>query len=184
MINMLTISALTNFEKVKAGVTMTEDFDRERAHNMFYKMIQTDRLHRSVVESMHGAFKIHRSQHMMLMQLSKCENCASQKQIAERLSISPAAVAVSLKKLEKGGYIEKTCAKNDNRVNAITLTEKGKREVRRSQDFFDKTDYIMFSEFSEEDYAFFDKCLEKMMMGLKKYSENLDEILKQQAETN
>lgn len=158
---------------------MTEDFDRERAHNMFYKMIQTDRLHRSVVESMHSAFKIHRSQHMMLMHLSKCENCISQKQIAEHLAISPAAVAVSLKKLEKDGYIEKTSVENDNRVNAITLTEKGKREVKRSQEFFDKTDYIMFSEFSEEDYVFFDECLEKMMQGLRQYSENLDEILKE-----
>lgn len=148
---------------------MGKGFDKERAHYMFYKMIQVDRLHRSIFEKMHSAFGIHRSQHRLLMYISKIDSCNSQKDIAEHFGISPAAVAVSLKKLEDAGYVQRESAEKDSRFNSIALTEKGKNIVEKSLDFFSESDRAMFEDFSEEDYENFDSCLEKMAEGLKKF---------------
>ena len=105
---------------------MNKNFDKERAHNTFYKLIQTDRLHRCVLDGFLSDFGIHRSQHMILMRLSKEDCCPSQKALAEHFKISPAAIAVTLKKLEESGYILRSSHKDDVRLNNITLTEKGK----------------------------------------------------------
>lgn len=153
---------------------MNENFDKERAHLTFYKMIQVDRLHRSIFEKMHSAFGIHRSQHRLLMYISRKDVCPSQKDIAEHFDISPAAVAVSLKKLEDSGYIVRESLENDNRFNRITLTEKGKKVVEKSEDFFAESDFAMFSDFTEKDYENLTDCLEKMMRGLKSFSEKED----------
>ena len=44
---------------------------------------------------------------MILMYLTRCTTTPSQKDIAKHFEISAAAVAVSLKKLEAGGYIKR-----------------------------------------------------------------------------
>ena len=122
---------------------MDINFDRERARNTFYKMIQVDRLHRSIFEKMQTAFGIHRSQHRLLMYLSRRDACPSQKDIAEHFGISSAAVAVSLKKLEDGGYISRKSPRKDSRVNTIALTKKGKELVEKSEDFFSRSDFAL-----------------------------------------
>ncbi len=157
---------------------MTKDFDKERAHKMFRDMVHTDRLHRSVVERFLKAFGIHRSQHMTLMYLSRHKDCPSQKQIAEHFKISPASVAVTLKKLEDSGYIARESSEDDGRYNNIKITPKGKIIVEKSKELFEETDYEMFSRFSEDDYERLARCLEKMTSGLLEYSEKLDEIIK------
>lgn len=156
---------------------MEENFDKERAHYMFYKMIQVDRLHRSIFEKMHSAFGIHRSQHRILMYISKMDICPSQKDISEHFEISPAAVAVSLKKLEEAGYIRRESTKADSRFNSITITDKGKTVVEKSIDFFSESDKAMFEHFTEDDYQNLDSCLEKMAEGLKKFNFNPDNFI-------
>lgn len=155
---------------------MDKKFDRERARLTFYKMIQVDRLHRSIFEKMHSAFGIHRSQHRLLMYISRNDVCPSQKVIAEHFGISPAAVAVSLKKLEDGGYILRESLENDNRFNRIALTEKGKCLVRKSEEFFSMCDYAMFENFTESDYENLTACLEKMQEGLKGFDSDTQSI--------
>jgi len=150
---------------------MNNNFDKERAHLTFYKMIQVDRFHRSIFESMHSSLGIHRSQHRILMYISRNPERPSQKSIAEHFGISAAAIAVSLKKLEDSGYISRESALNDSRFNHISLTEKGKMIVEKSEDFFTKSDFAMFSDFTEEDYENLSVCLKKMMSGLKTFAE-------------
>ena len=152
---------------------MEKNFDKERARSTFYKMIQVDRLHRSIFEKMHSAFGIHRSQHRLLMYLSRRDVCPSQKDIAEHFGISSAAVAVSLKKLEECGYISRESLENDNRFNRIVLTEKGKEIVEKSEDFFLRSDIAMFKDFTEKDYENLASCLEKMSEGLKEFDFDL-----------
>lgn len=153
---------------------MDKSFDKERAHHTFYKMIQVDRFHRSIFESMHSALGIHRSQHRLLMYISRNTAAPSQKDIAKHFGISPAAVAVSLKKLEDSGYLTRESVENDNRFNRISLTEKGRIIAEKSEDFFTKSDYAMFRDFSEEDYQNLTVCLEKMMAGLKSFADDCD----------
>lgn len=65
--------------------------------------------------------------------------------------ISPATAAVTLKKLEKGGYIHRAADDRDNRCNQICLTEKGKRVVEYSILFFSQVQQRMFAGFTEEE---------------------------------
>ncbi|MBE6681443.1 MAG: MarR family transcriptional regulator [Ruminococcaceae bacterium] len=148
---------------------MYSNFDKERARSTFYKMIQVDRLHRSIFEKMHSAFGIHRSQHRLLMYISRRDVCPSQKDIAEHFGISSAAVAVSLKKLEESGYISRESLEKDNRYNSIVLTNKGKELVEKSEEFFTRSDFAMFENFTEDDYKNLTECLEKMNQGLRNF---------------
>lgn len=148
---------------------MPKEFDKERAHNTFYSMLQTDRLHRSVVEDFLCKLGIHRSQHLMLMFLSRHENCPSQKAIADHFGISSAAVAVTLKKLEENGYVVRNTVKEDTRFNSITLSDKGKELVSKSKQLFETADVAMFSDFSQEEYEIFERCIGKMMSGLTQF---------------
>ena len=147
------------------------NIDRERAKNVFFKLIQTDRMHRSVIENYVSKLGIHRSQHMMLMYLSRQKFCPSQKAIAQEFGISAAAVAVTLKKLESGGFIERNMSSGDNRFNEIMLTQKGKELTNKTKEMFSEVDTKMFSDFSDEECTLLEKLLEKMQTSLKNISE-------------
>ncbi|MBO5746364.1 MAG: MarR family transcriptional regulator [Clostridia bacterium] len=153
---------------------------QENALKLLVEMSKrTDRMHRRLFEN-HAVdtFGIHRSQHMTLMYISRHEN-ASQKQIADEFKISAAAVAVTLKKLEAGGFIVRGIAKHDNRQNFINITEKGKRVVRETRRLFTAIDYAMFDGMSDEELEFLMVCSEKMYQNLVRAGEMTAEQLKE-----
>lgn len=53
----------------------------------------------------------------------------AQRELAELLNVSPAAVATSLKSLEKKGYVCRQPGPGDARCNRVLLTEKGQKAV-------------------------------------------------------
>lgn len=110
------------------------------------------RRHHALVERRIGDLGIHHSQHRMLMQLAKRqEDMPSQKELAEIMGISPAAVTATLKKLEKEGYITRSMTNEDNRKNEIRITEKGLSEVMESRTIFESSDRTLFDGFSPEE---------------------------------
>ncbi len=109
--------------------------------------------------------EIYRSQHRLLMHLGKEPDC-SQNELAARLDISPAAVAVSLNKLEKGGYIERKTNADDHRSNRVAITDKGSRMIQNSIRFFDEIDCGMFAGFSREEMEQFRQFLERAHRNL------------------
>lgn len=128
--------------------------------------IRTDRLHRCAVEKSVSELGIHRSQHFLLMRIAKCGGRVSQKKLSEELMVSGAAVAVSLKKLEAGGYIEKVRGENDSRCNEVALTEKGRAVIDESETRFLAVDGKMCEGILESELAVFVSCLEKMQANL------------------
>jgi len=131
--------------------------------------MKTDRLHRKAFEGLVSRLGIHRSQHIMLMHLAKDEGM-SQKALAEHLQISDAAVAVTIKKLEAGGYIEKRASENDGRYNNIKITGKGREIVSASEKFFTAVDLAMTKGISDEMLECFVLCLEMMQKNLCEFS--------------
>ena len=93
------------------------------------KILRVSRLHRMVCERDISKMGIHHSQHHLLMYIAKQGEITSQKEIAERFGITPAAVARSLKSLENEGFVERTSLKDDGRFNKIRITDKGKEVV-------------------------------------------------------
>ena len=130
--------------------------------------LQTNRLHKKLAERQAANTEIQPSQHRMLMYLSKAETSPSQCEIAKRFEISPAAVTVTLKKLEKMGYIEKSRPTDDGdgRVNEIKITEKGILEANATREYFSYIDKAMFQDFSEEELTEFTRLLHKVCTNL------------------
>lgn len=93
---------------------------------------------------------VYPTQHRLLMELNLNPGM-SQIGLAEKFGVSAAAIAVSLKKLEKGGYILRLMDKEDNRVNQVSITEKGKEVIHKSIRIFQETDQAFFEGFQEEE---------------------------------
>ena len=66
---------------------------------------------------------------MMLMSIARMGNGVSQKELADELNISPAAVAKAMKKLECDAMIMRSSSSGDARQNEIVITDKGKAIV-------------------------------------------------------
>lgn len=138
-----------------------------------HRFMYINRMHRAVVENRMSATGIHRSQHMILMYLYRCNNKISQKDIAAHFEISAAAVAVSLKKLESGGYIRRKCAANDNRFNEIEITQKGKEIVDISHSIFEEIDAETFADITDDER-------EQLVFLLDKVRDNLKNMIEKE----
>lgn len=116
--------------------------------------------------------EIYRSQHRLLMHLGENPNC-SQNELAARLGISPAAVAVSLNKLEKGGYIVRETNLDDHRSNRVSITDRGNQVISRSIQLFDEVEYGMFEGFETEEMEQFYEFLQRAYQNLSKMQEGM-----------
>lgn len=139
---------------------------------------RNDRMHRRIFErEVAESLGIHRSQHMMLMFLSHHTE-ASQRQIAEHFDISDSAVAVTLKKLESGGFILRTADGDDGRKNNITLTENGKNVIDKTHLLFSSIDNAMFQGLDGGEMDILLRCLEKINCNLREIEEKQLQIPK------
>ena len=72
---------------------------------------------------------------------------AAQKELSDAMHVSPATVAVSLKSLEREGYVEKLADETDQRRKAVRLTPKGEAAIQRCVQVFEAVDQSMFEGF-------------------------------------
>lgn len=134
-------------------------------HRLIEKYIRVTRLHRSVIEHQLEGTGVYRSQHQILMYVSNNPN-VSQKDLAKMYGVSGATIAVSLKKLEKGGYIKRLVDQDDNRCNQICITEKGRTVVKESVLIFQRLESCMFEGFSEHDMNVLGNLLDRIYGNL------------------
>lgn len=143
-----------------------EENNSDKYKQTMRKMLYIGRLHRCVFERNISSLGIHHSQHHMLMYIAREGEVDSQKQIAEKFGISPAATARTLKTLEAEGYITRSSSGGDGRFNKIVITEKGRDIFERSHIMFNETDVSVFADFSEEDLTKFNEYLDLMKSRL------------------
>ena len=151
-----------------AGSKKAADLERLQM-NLIGKILVVSKEHRMAVNHYVEKNDLQKSQHRLLLVLSHLieeRKSVSQRDLAESLSVTPAAVAVTLKKLEKSGIIVKTASEADNRYNELSITEKGERIVKDSKKAFHSTDTQMFKDFSNEE-------LEQLGSFLDRIAENL-----------
>lgn len=91
--------------------------------------------------------------------------------LAKALHISAAAAGVSVKRLEKSGYVSRSTDPMDNRVTRVALTEQGSQAAEAARDFFDKVDEATFKGFTEEE-------IETLCELTRRMSDNLNSFLK------
>lgn len=145
-----------------------EDEKFVKTGNPLKMMVFVSHLHKKKMEKLLTGTGLHRAQHRLLMTLSEY-NFKSQAELAEGLGVSTATVAVSLKKLERDGYIKKQVMKDDSRVNFIILTSKGESVVEESRRFFEYMDDESTKGFTEEELA-------HMRAYLKRIYDNLNNL--------
>lgn len=117
--------------------------------------------------------EIYRSQHRLLMHLGRNPNC-SQNELASKLEISPAAVTVSLNKLEKGGYIAREMNSDDHRSNRVSITDRGNQVISRSIQLFDEVERGMFEGFEPEEMEQFYEFLQRIYHNLSRMQEGME----------
>ena len=163
MVKWLIINYLTIAEK---GNNMSET-KLSKAINM---MIKTDHMHRHLIDSQVGVLGLHRTQHRILMHLARHEKLPSQKELADHLDITPAAVTGEIKKLEQQGYVERNLGQ-DNRYNELRITEKGRELVNKTRELFSEVDSSMFEGFTDDQLDTYISCLEKLQENIRKQYE-------------
>jgi len=128
--------------------------------------------HRRIMQNYLDETGVYQAQHHLLMEISH-NQYASQKELAKSMDVSTATIAVSLKKLEKGGYINKVMDKEDNRLNQITITEKGNKVVQQSRQIFRSTDRKVFEGFTGEEMHTLSALLQKLDANLAKMEDEM-----------
>ncbi len=129
-------------------------------------MIHTSHTHKMLLDSRLKDTGLYGTQHRILMHLACRCKLPSQKELADHLLITPAAVTGALKKLEADGYTEKMSG-TDNRFNEIQITTKGRDVVEQSKEIFISTDKSLFCDFSDDELDMYIRCLEKLKTNIK-----------------
>ncbi len=143
-----------------------------KEHRLVNLLFVTDKNLKRTIEKRVEGTGVYRSQHRLLMMLGENPDI-SQTMLAEKLEVSPAAVAVSLKKLEKSGYIARQCSEDDNRINRVVITEKGQDVIEKSINYFKEMDRTFFEGFSEEEKNQFENMLERITTNSEKYYQSM-----------
>lgn len=129
-------------------------------------MMRINRIHHRVNMAEVSRLSIHPAEHFLLMHLDRTGEAASQCQIAERMDVSPASVARTIKCLDRGGYIERNECEGDGRRNEIRITEKGRAITEESRKMFSATDERIFDGFSAEELNTMRGFLERMLKNI------------------
>ena len=143
----------------------------ERQHKiagLMHLMLYVNRQHRIMADAGISKLGIHSSQHHMLVIIAKNSNIC-QKEIAQRLEISSAAVAVTLNKLEASGLIVRNPSYDDARMNRISITDKGNELLKSTRAMFSELDERFFEGITDEE-------LEAMKSLFCRLAENLKGI--------
>lgn len=141
-------------------------------HRLVNLFRQLDQFFKRAIGKKVSSTGVYRSQHRILMMLSEHPDC-SQTELADELDISSAAVAVTLKKLEKAGYISRQCSAEDNRMNHVVMTDKGKMIIDISHSYFQEVENALFVGFSEEEMALLEKFFLRIIQNCERYYQNL-----------
>ena len=134
---------------------------------------QINQAHRAAVQAQLAAAGLNEIGHPMLLSILKStsgspsEQCFAQRELAEFLHITPAAVTNSLKSLEKGGYIIREPEPNDARRNRVQLTEKGSRAVTGCEQAFVQVTEQMLVGFTQEEQAQLLSFRRRMLQNLR-----------------
>ncbi len=90
------------------------------------------------------------------------EGC-TQKEIADKLGVTPASIAISTKRMQKAGLIEKLTDESDLRRNRLSATGNGIELARICRAQADDLDKRMFEGFSQQELVMMKDNLDRMI---------------------
>lgn len=126
------------------------------------KCVLTARLHQNYLKRELEKTGISKSQRQLLLDIEENPG-ATQREIAARRNVSTASVAVTVKRLEREGYLVKDTDQKDSRRSCLRLTSRGQKAADESRQLLQHTEASMFSGFSEEEILQFEKLLNRLI---------------------
>lgn len=110
-------------------------------------------------------FDLKPSQAGVLFILS-CNGKLSQRELAEKIGITPPSMTVALRKMEDMGYIAKEPDEKDQRIIRVMLTEKGSSFVGKIKEVIEKMEILLYENISREEQLLFRRLLLQMRQNL------------------
>jgi DNA-binding MarR family transcriptional regulator len=92
-------------------------------------------------------------------------------QVAEYLGITPATASVSVKRMEKAGFVYKCADEKDARITKLYLTEKGKSVPERIKEKMDAQEKFVTEGFTEEEISQLSDLLDRVINNLSSWEE-------------
>lgn len=136
---------------------------------LFKQLFIIHRLHFHILKEKLEKCDIHPGQPPMLMLIAKRDGI-NQNHIAKKLNVSPATVAIMLRRMEKADLVFRKHSENDRRFQHVYLTEKGREVVKIIKYEIEKTEQIATDGFSESEKKELEHLLNHVIDNLKKHA--------------
>lgn len=104
----------------------------------------------------------------------------TQKELSEQLNVAPATIAISIRRLESAGLVERTRDTKDKRISHLSLTEKGidmDNRCLKGKDFLIES---LYKDFSEEELTTLSTLLKKMTNNLETAQNTMPNLPKEE----
>lgn len=112
-------------------------------------------------------------QHIIL--LLKLNRGLTVGQVAERIGVAPATVSVSIKRMEKAGFVEKKADEKDARITKLYLTEKGEDAPDHIKEKMDIQEKYITNGMTPEEIVLFSDLLDRAINNLKEQEEVIND---------
>ena len=90
------------------------------------------------------------------------------RELADKLDVAPATASVSVKRMEKSGFIIKKADEADGRIIRLYPTEKARQTPLKIREKMDKMDLILKQGMTEEEAKVLSRLLDKAVSNLEK----------------
>lgn len=104
-------------------------------------------------------------QHHIIMMLERV-GCATVSQIAEEMRTTSATASVSIKRLEKAGFVEKRSSDSDARITKIYLTDKALAVTQRIKSKMDEAEESLTQGLTQEEKYLLSDLLDKVVENI------------------
>lgn len=102
-----------------------------------------------------------------LLDLVDKESGLSQKYIAKQLKIKPPTVAISLKRMERVGWITREIDSIDKRISRVFITEEGRKVLREVNVASKDLDKIVFAGISDVEKCLLRRILVQLIQNIR-----------------
>ncbi|NLC54993.1 MAG: MarR family transcriptional regulator [Erysipelothrix sp.] len=125
------------------------------------------RKHQNIVQNYLSKLGLYMGQPRLLFYLEEAPGI-SQRELSEMLDITKEATSVSIRRLEKSGFIERKACTKDRRMNLLNLTSQGYDVVKNLRLNFDEINSLMFVDLNDNDKKELQRIISIMNESLEK----------------
>lgn len=139
--------------------------------SLYYIFLEILRLHHYRTHVLLEEIGIYPGQPPLLFILNKKDG-QSQKEIAEKLKITPATLTVMLKRMEKVNLVERKQDVEDQRISRVYLTDRGREICNKAMEVIKNLEEECFGNFTVEEKIILRRLLMQMRDNLSMQIEN------------